>query len=83
MTNPPVTVPDELNKKDKAASLLENAAPVTNEPSFNRLNNSFASIFGVLQDSDRPPTTQALAALAETQKLLQELITKWNTLKSK
>jgi photosystem II stability/assembly factor-like uncharacterized protein len=83
MTNPPVTVADELNKKDKQAELLENNPPGSNAPSFRRFNNSFASIFNTLQDSDRPPTAQALAALIETQKQLQELTTKWMVLKGK
>jgi len=83
MTNPPVTVADELNKKDKAARELESTPQGSNEPSFGRLNNSFASIFNTLQDSDRPPTTQAIAALAEAQKQLAELKTKWAALKSK
>ena len=83
MTNPPVTVADELNRKDKQAALLENNPPGSNDPSFRRMNNSFASIFGLLQDSDQPPTTQAVTALAETEKQLQELIAKWNALKRK
>ena len=45
MTNPPVTVADELNKKDKTARELENTPTGSNEPSFGRLNNSFASLF--------------------------------------
>jgi hypothetical protein len=83
MTNPPVTVADELNKKDKQASLLENNPPGSNAPSFRRFNNSFTSIFNTLQESDRPPTLQALAALAETQKQFQELKIKWMALKGK
>ena len=83
MTNPPVTVADVLNKKDKQAALLENNPPGSNDPSFRRFNNSFASIFNTLQDSDRPPTAQAVAALAETQKQLQELKVKWMALKGK
>ena len=83
MTNPPVTVADELNKKDKQASLLENNPPGSNDPSFRRFNNVFAALFNTLQDSDRPPTAQIIAALAETQKQLQELKTKWAALKSK
>lgn len=83
MTNPPASVADELNKKDKQAAALENSTPGTNESSFSRLNNSFASIFGVLQDSDQPPTTQAIAALKEAQKQLNELTAKWMLLKGK
>ena len=40
-------------------------------------------VFNVLQESDRPPTSQAVAALAETQKQLQELLTKWIAIKNK
>ena len=83
MTNPPASVADELNRKDKQAALLENNPPGSNDPSFRKLNNSFASLFNVIQDSDRPPTTQAIAALAETQKQLQQLVTKWDALKGK
>jgi hypothetical protein len=81
MTNPPVTVADELNKKDKQAALLENNPTGSNDPSFRRCNNTFASIFGVLQDSDRPPTTQTIAALTEIQKQFAELKAKWAELK--
>jgi photosystem II stability/assembly factor-like uncharacterized protein len=83
MTNPPATLADELNKKDKQARELENTPQGSNEPSFGRLNNAFASIFGVLQDSDRPPTSQAITALAEAQKQFQQLVIKWNELKAK
>lgn len=83
MTNPPASVADDLNKKDKQAAALENSTPGSNDASFNRLNNSFASIFGVLQDSDQPPTTQAIAALKEAQKQLNELTAKWMQLKGK
>jgi photosystem II stability/assembly factor-like uncharacterized protein len=83
MTNPPVAVADVLNKKDKQAELLENNPPGSNAPSFRRFNNSFSSIFNTLQDNDWTPTTQAVAAVAETQKQFQILITKWNRLKGK
>ena len=83
MTNPPVTVADELNKKDKQASLLENNLPGTNDPSFRRFTNIFAAIFNTLQDSDRPPTTQAIAAFNEAQKQFDDLLKKWTELKSK
>ena len=80
MTNPPVTVADELNKKDKQAALMENNPSGSDDPSFRRCNNSFVAIFNTLQDSDRPPTAQAITTLAETQKQLQELKTKWMAL---
>ncbi|MES1217555.1 MAG: glycoside hydrolase, partial [Bacteroidota bacterium] len=81
MTNPPVTVADELNKKDKIAAGFENTPQNSQEPSFGKLNSSFASIFNVLQESDTTPTSQTISALAIAQKQLQELKAKWAVLK--
>jgi photosystem II stability/assembly factor-like uncharacterized protein len=83
MTNPAVTVTDDLNKKDKEAELMENNPPGSNAPSFGKLNNSFASIFNTLQDNDWSPTTQAIDAASEAQKELRLLIKKWNELRTK
>jgi hypothetical protein len=83
MTNQPITLAKELNKKDEAAKELENTPQGSNEPSFNRLNNAFGSIFNTLQESDRSPTLQVIAALTESQKQFQLLISKWNQLKTK
>ena len=65
----------------KEISLLENSAPGSTEPNFNRLNNSFASLFGVLQDSDMPPTTQMINGVKEAMKSFNELKLKWEKLK--
>jgi hypothetical protein len=81
ITNPPPPVGSDLDNRNNQAALLENNPPGSNAPSFRRCNNSFAAIFNTLQDSDRPLTTQAIVALAETQKQLQELKTKWTALK--
>src|SRR5207302_196414 len=48
-----------LNDLDKQASLLE-TPPTNTEPSFNRLNGTFASVFGTLQEADVQPTSQAV-----------------------
>jgi photosystem II stability/assembly factor-like uncharacterized protein len=83
MTNPLSAVADKLNKLDEQAKQLENTAQGSQELSFGRLNNSFTSLFNVLQDNDIPPTTQTVSAVAETQKQLQLLRAKWNELKNK
>lgn len=83
LTSADIDVAEKLGPIEKAAGQLENTQQGSNESSFGRLNNSFVSIFNTLQDSDRPPTTQVIAALAETQKQLGELKTKWMALKSK
>jgi photosystem II stability/assembly factor-like uncharacterized protein len=65
----------------KEISLLENSVPGSTEPSFNRLNNSFASLFSTLQDSDMPPTTQMINGMKEAIKSFEELKAKWDKLK--
>ena len=81
MTNPPVNVADELNKKDKLARELESTAFGDNEPSLGRLNNGFTSVFNVLQNSDTTPTTQIINAVKELEEQLRALKTKWEILK--
>ncbi|TAL48924.1 MAG: glycoside hydrolase [Chitinophagaceae bacterium] len=83
MTNPPVNVAEELNKKDKSASALENTPQGSQEPSFGRLNGAFASIFSILQDTDMAPTTQILTAFKEAKASLEKLKIKWEELKKK
>lgn len=46
----------------------------------NTLDRSFNSIFGVLQDTDMPPTTQAVSAATQAQVTLQEVAGKWTGL---
>jgi hypothetical protein len=50
---------------------------------FSRLNNTFGNLLNLLQESDRPPTDQAVAAIADTQKQFEQLMAKWNSLKGK
>ncbi len=72
---------DELNKKDKLARELENTPQGNTEPSFGRLNGGFASVFGALQDSDTPPTTQMINAVKELNQQMNVLKKKWEELK--
>ncbi|MDR0794407.1 MAG: hypothetical protein LBE82_13950, partial [Chitinophagaceae bacterium] len=45
--------------------------------SFNRLNASFAATFGILEETDMPPTTQATEAVPALQNELKKLEEKW------
>ena len=83
LTSAEIQVVEKLGPLEKAAGLLENTVQGSQEPSFSRLTNTFATIFNTLQDNDWPPTTQAIAAATEAQKQLQLLKTKWNELKVK
>ncbi|HEX3165202.1 MAG TPA: hypothetical protein VHQ93_03025 [Chitinophagaceae bacterium] len=81
LTNAAPAVADELNKKDKIARELENTPQGSTEPSFGRLNGSFASVFGALQDSDMPPTTPMINAVKELNQQMIVLKKKWDGLK--
>lgn len=81
MTNPPVTVADSQAKKDQLAAALENTPQNSQESSFGRLSNNFASLLNILQEADRPPTTQTIAAVKGVKDQLADLLKKWNKLK--
>lgn len=81
MTNPPVTVANELDKKDKAAKNLETTPPGSNEPSFGRISSSFAGLFNVVQDSDWPPTQTMINTAKDLEQQFNALKKKWEELK--
>jgi len=68
---------------EKEAGLSDNPRSGGGEPNFNRLNGTFASLMGLLQESDMLPTSQVTAAVAASQQQLLELANKWKTLKAK
>ncbi len=49
--------------------------------SLQMLNNMVTAVFNSLQESDMPPTTQAIVAAGDAQKLWMQLLPKWNKLK--
>ena len=77
------TESEKLASLKKEAGLLENLLAGASEPGLSKLNNTFANILDILQNTDLPPTEQATSALVETQEQMQQLIAKWNTLKAK
>jgi photosystem II stability/assembly factor-like uncharacterized protein len=72
---------DQNTPTYKEINSLETTIPGVNKPSFTRLNNSFASLFNMLQESDMPPTTQMINAAKELQQQLILLKKKWEELK--
>jgi uncharacterized alpha-E superfamily protein len=72
---------DQNTPSIKEVMMLESSLPGSAEPSFTRLNNSFAQLFNVLQESDMPPTTQVIANVKESIKAFNELKLKWVKLK--
>src|SRR5436190_7650204 len=81
LTNAAPKVADDLNKKDKQARELESSPFGSTEPSFGKLNNGFASVFGALQDSDMPPTTQMINTVKELNQQMIVLKKKWEEIK--
>ncbi|MBS1633192.1 MAG: hypothetical protein JST10_11545 [Bacteroidetes bacterium] len=61
----------------------ENAQRGSAEPSFGRLNGSFSSLMGLFQESDTPPTSQAVQTFNDLKKQFEELKRKWEGLKKK
>jgi photosystem II stability/assembly factor-like uncharacterized protein len=83
----PSTINDALTALDKKAAALEGgagAAGVTPvPPDFNQLQTSFSTLYGVLQQADAAPTTQAAGTAADLQRRLREALPVWNELKGK
>jgi hypothetical protein len=90
LTNAENSVANKLGPLEKQAAALEGAGGGRfgggggqQEPSFNQLAGTFASIMNVLQEADRPPTAQTIAAFNEAKKQFDDLVKKWAELKSK
>src|SRR5947209_3957199 len=54
----------------------------TEPPTLGGLKTKYLTLFGVFQEADVAPSTQAAAAVADLQKQLPPLMDHWNTLKS-
>ena len=54
----------------------------TEPPTLGGLKTKFLTLFGVFQEADVAPSTQAAAAVADLQKQLPPLMERWNALKS-
>ncbi len=71
----------KLHKLDKEAAQLEVNTTGGKDTGLGRLSGLFASLMGVLQESDSPPTSQVMAAVAETNTQLERLMLQWVSLK--
>ena len=54
----------------------------TESPTLGGLKTKFLTLFGVFQEADVAPSTQAAAAVADLQKQLPPLMQRWNTVKA-
>ena len=64
------------------ASDAQKKSLATSQTSLNALNRSFSTIFNLLQDTDMPPTMQAVAAASDAQASLQKVVQEWTVLKT-
>ena len=64
-------------------ALDELAASLQGNTGFEKISKSFTGLFYILQDADMAPTTQTILAVSDSQKQLNQLQAKWNTLKNK
>jgi hypothetical protein len=69
--NKKVIVDEETKRRNEVSSSL------------GRLSDSFSAIMDILQESDRPPTSQVILAVNETQKELNNFQLKWIGIKSR
>jgi photosystem II stability/assembly factor-like uncharacterized protein len=82
---------EAITEADKKVAALEGAGASrfgggpagSREPSLGRMTNELLSMMGVVEDTDAPPTTQAVAASADLQRRLADLLTSWEGLKSR
>lgn len=83
LANAPAEAAKNLNKLEKEAAALENTGPGSKEPSFGKLSGSFTELFGLLQESDTAPTSQAMQSFTELKKQFDGLKKKWGEVKKK
>lgn len=65
----------------KASTAEQKKALAASQSSLASLNRTFSAIFGILQDTDMPPTTQAIAAASEVQASFKKVAEEWGVLK--
>ena len=71
-----------LNDTDHFLDLLENSAPGNTDRGFIKMNNDFAGIFNILNESDMPPTAQATDEVMKAKFDLELLLVKWMEVKN-
>jgi hypothetical protein len=64
-------------------SATRRPGPPSQTPTLSLLRAKYSALFGMLQEADAAPTTQARAGLTEIEKQLPPLLQKWQELKTK
>jgi photosystem II stability/assembly factor-like uncharacterized protein len=73
----------DLNLCDAQAAALEASPQVSKQQSFGSLNNSLASVFNILQESDMPATSQTIAVAKQAEQSFKTLWAQWLEVRKK
>jgi len=73
----------DLNTCDAQLAAFESSPQNSQQPSFSRLNSSFASVFNNLQESDTPTTSQTIASAKQAEDSYKTLWAQWIEVKKK
>ncbi len=57
--------------------------PVNTQPSFGSIEGAFSGLLNILQETEMTPTTQTTKGVMETSAALQNLLSKWTSVKAK
>jgi photosystem II stability/assembly factor-like uncharacterized protein len=72
----------DLKLQALAGGAARRPGPGTEPPTLGGLKTKFLTLFGVFQEADVAPSSQAAAAVADLQKQLPPLMQRWNAAKS-
>ena len=73
----------DLNLCDAQAAALEASPQGSKQQSFGSLNNSLASVFNILQESDMPATSQTIAVAKQAEQSFKTLWAQWLEVRKK
>jgi hypothetical protein len=72
-----------LKQADELLAKLQGAPRNSREPGFSDIENTFAALFGTLQETDMPATSQTINAVKETKSNYAKVLNDWNLFKTK
>lgn len=76
------TITKKLQDLDKKISFIAGTEPGSKDANFHKLYSSFAGLFNTLQESDMPPTSQAIDGVNNSEAKMKALEAKWMKLKT-
>ncbi len=72
----------DLNLLDRQLTLLKNPSEESQLHNFQNIENAFATLFSILQETDMPATTQTVEGIKQSQKDLKTIMAQWMDLKN-